>query len=94
MPRNFGRFRLLGGQEAGLVAVLIVLSAEGRVVRTRPRGGWASTQFRWAALEDWAGAPLAQAVPNIGQSESGRWQLFDDYNPRNATAAFSELEWE
>ena len=21
-------------------------------------------------------------------------QLFDDYNPRNATATFSELEWE
>ncbi|MEA2731392.1 MAG: hypothetical protein QOF70_5867 [Acetobacteraceae bacterium] len=41
-----------------------------------------------------AGTPLAEAVPRIAQSESGRWQLFDDYNPRNATAAFSELEWE
>jgi quinoprotein relay system zinc metallohydrolase 2 len=40
------------------------------------------------------GTPLAKAVPLIGQSERGRWQLFDDYNPRNATAAFSELEWE
>jgi quinoprotein relay system zinc metallohydrolase 2 len=40
------------------------------------------------------GVPLAQAVPQIAQSERGRWQLFDDYNPRNATAAFSELEWE
>jgi len=41
-----------------------------------------------------AGTPLAKAVPLIGQSERGRWRLFDDYNPRNATAAFSELEWE
>jgi quinoprotein relay system zinc metallohydrolase 2 len=41
-----------------------------------------------------SGIPLAQAVPLIGQSERERWQLFDDYNPRNATAAFSELEWE
>jgi quinoprotein relay system zinc metallohydrolase 2 len=41
-----------------------------------------------------AGTPLADAVPRIGQSERGRWALFDDYNPRNATAAFSELEWE
>ncbi|HEX3991462.1 MAG TPA: quinoprotein relay system zinc metallohydrolase 2 [Acetobacteraceae bacterium] len=40
------------------------------------------------------GTPMAQAVPLIGQSERGRWRLFDDYNPRNATAAFSELEWE
>lgn len=41
-----------------------------------------------------AGVPMAQAVPQIAQSERGRWQLFDDYNPRNATVAFSELEWE
>lgn len=40
--------------------VLLVLSAEGRVVRTRPRGGWASTQFRWAAFDDWAGAALEE----------------------------------
>jgi len=41
-----------------------------------------------------AGVPLGRAVPQIAQSERGQWQLFDDYNPRNATAAFSELEWE
>jgi quinoprotein relay system zinc metallohydrolase 2 len=41
-----------------------------------------------------AGVPLARAVPEIGQSERGRWALFNEYNPRNATAAFSELEWE
>jgi quinoprotein relay system zinc metallohydrolase 2 len=41
-----------------------------------------------------AGTPMAKAVPLIGQSERTHWQLFDDYNPRNATAAFSELEWE
>ena len=41
-----------------------------------------------------AGTPLARAVPEIGRSEEHRWQLFDNYNPRNATTAFSELEWE
>lgn len=41
-----------------------------------------------------SGSPLADAVPLIGVSEQTRWQLFDDYHPRNATAAFSELEWE
>ena len=28
--------------------VLIVLAAEGRVVRGRPRGTWISSQYRWA----------------------------------------------
>ena len=41
-----------------------------------------------------SGTPLADAVPHIGESERTRWRLFDDYNARNATAAFSELEWE
>jgi quinoprotein relay system zinc metallohydrolase 2 len=41
-----------------------------------------------------AGLPMRSAVPQIGRSEHERWLLFDDYNPRNATAAFSELEWE
>jgi quinoprotein relay system zinc metallohydrolase 2 len=41
-----------------------------------------------------AGVPLEVAVPQIAENERERWALFDDYNPRNATAAFSELEWE
>jgi quinoprotein relay system zinc metallohydrolase 2 len=40
-----------------------------------------------------AGTPLARAVTEIGGSERTRWSLFDDYNARNATVAFSELEW-
>jgi quinoprotein relay system zinc metallohydrolase 2 len=41
-----------------------------------------------------AGARLGDAVTRIAGSERNRWQLFDDYNTRNATTAFSELEWE
>jgi quinoprotein relay system zinc metallohydrolase 2 len=41
-----------------------------------------------------AGIPLARAAPEIGRSERDRWQLFGDYNPRNATVAFSEFEWQ
>jgi quinoprotein relay system zinc metallohydrolase 2 len=41
-----------------------------------------------------AGTPIERAIPLIARSERERWRLFDDYNARNATAAFSELEWE
>lgn len=40
------------------------------------------------------GIPLSEAVKTAGASERGNWHLFDDYNERNATAAFAELEWE
>ena len=42
-----------------------------------------------------AGGKSSTAAANLaGASERSRWQLFDDYNARNATAAFSEIEWE
>jgi quinoprotein relay system zinc metallohydrolase 2 len=40
------------------------------------------------------GAPIAEAAKVAGQSEKSHWQMFDQYNERNAIAAFSELEWE
>ncbi|RWB27161.1 MAG: quinoprotein relay system zinc metallohydrolase 2, partial [Mesorhizobium sp.] len=40
------------------------------------------------------GTPLSEAVKTAGASERGNWHMFDDYNERNATAAFAELEWE
>lgn len=39
------------------------------------------------------GAPL-RAAQQAGAAESSQWQLFDDYHARNATAAYSEIEWE
>jgi quinoprotein relay system zinc metallohydrolase 2 len=40
------------------------------------------------------GAPITAAADTAAATERSRWQLFDDYNARNATAAFSEIEWE
>jgi glyoxylase-like metal-dependent hydrolase (beta-lactamase superfamily II) len=40
------------------------------------------------------GKPITVAADTAAASERSRWRLFDDYNARNATAAFSEIEWE
>jgi quinoprotein relay system zinc metallohydrolase 2 len=41
-----------------------------------------------------SGATIAQAATTAGASEKSQWDLFEEYNARNATAAFAELEWE
>ncbi len=39
------------------------------------------------------GRDIEQAVATVAQSERGKWKLFDDYNGRNVTEAYKELEW-
>ena len=41
-----------------------------------------------------AGTRLGEAVEQIAASEAPHWELFEAYNPRNATVAFTELEWD
>ncbi|MGZ2260257.1 quinoprotein relay system zinc metallohydrolase 2 [Roseobacter sp. A03A-229] len=41
-----------------------------------------------------AGQRLGEAVEEIAAEEAEHWQLFEAYNPRNATVAFTELEWD
>jgi quinoprotein relay system zinc metallohydrolase 2 len=41
-----------------------------------------------------SGKPITAAAGSAAAGERSRWQLFDDFHARNATAAFSEIEWE
>ena len=41
-----------------------------------------------------AGRTLAATSHTAGESERQSWQLFDEFNARNVSAAFAELEWE
>jgi quinoprotein relay system zinc metallohydrolase 2 len=40
------------------------------------------------------GEPVDKAETWAGQSQRDDWRLFDDYNKRNVTAAYSEFEWD
>ena len=41
-----------------------------------------------------SGKPITAAAGSAAAAERSQWQLFDDFHARNATAAFSEIEWE
>jgi hypothetical protein len=49
--------------------VLLLLAAEGRIVRGRPRGTWISSQYRWAPMERWLGGQMPQMPVNEAQAE-------------------------
>lgn len=92
-----GWLRLLGQLSAA--RALLAVPGHGRQVVPWPAGLADEQRYLTTLAADSrrliaAGVPLAQAVAQIDAAERGRWQLFDDYNPRNATAAYGELEWE
>lgn len=81
-----------GKRYAGTVGVssrvLFLLAAEGRLVRTRPRGGWTTSQHRWARLDDWLGAPLtAIAAAQARSCLVRRW--LDRFGP----GTVDDLKW-
>ena len=41
-----------------------------------------------------AGESLNTALKHLGKDLRGNWKEFDEFNPRNATSAYVELEWE
>ncbi len=76
-------------QEVKLASrLLLVLSAEGRAVRARPRGSWSSTQFRWTALDTWLGAPLKELDPVEAERDLARRWL-----RANGPARPEDLKW-
>lgn len=76
-----------------------LVPGHGGPVLTWPEGGADEMRYlnvlaRDASAAIAAGARLGGAVQHIAESEAPHWQLFDAFNPRNATVAFTELEWE
>jgi hypothetical protein len=57
-----------GSQSVGS-RVLLLLGAEGRVVRTRPRGSWISTQYRWARVDTWVDGGIEELPTETAQVE-------------------------
>jgi quinoprotein relay system zinc metallohydrolase 2 len=98
----------LDGSIVGWLKLIPELMQE-KAARAIPGHGPKSTQWPQAILPEQRyleaiardvramikdGKTIDEAVAHAGQSERGQWQLFDEYNGMNVTAAFTELEWE
>ncbi|MEU7644862.1 winged helix DNA-binding domain-containing protein [Streptomyces huasconensis] len=68
--------------------LLLLLAAEGHVVRGRPRGTWTSHQYRWAPLTDWFPGGLADWDTQDAQTELARRWL-RTFGPATA----DDLRW-
>ncbi|MFB4319092.1 winged helix DNA-binding domain-containing protein [Actinomadura sp. 21ATH] len=68
--------------------VLLLLAAQGRAVRGRPRGSWTSHQYRWSPLELWCPGGLAEWETGAAEVELARRWL-RAYGPATA----GDLQW-
>ena len=72
-----------GGPVNVTTRLLTLLSAEGLIVRGRPRGGWTSSQFTWSAAAELARPAAADARAELAR----RW--LSAFGP----ALVSDLQW-
>ncbi len=72
-----------GGPVNVTTRLLTLLSAEGLIVRGRPRGGWTSSQFTWFAAGDQPRPPAATARAELAR----RWLHAFGPAPR------ADLQW-
>jgi hypothetical protein len=49
--------------------ILFLLAADGRIIRTRPRGSWTSSQYRWTLLDTWLPGGLPELPPEAARVE-------------------------
>lgn len=92
-----GWFEVLG-ELAGLEARHVV-PGHGGPLLPWPEGGAAVRRYLDVLAGDvrallGEGATISETVERAARAEGGAWDLFDLHNPRNATAAYTELEWE
>lgn len=68
--------------------VLWLLAMEGRIVRTRPRGSWISSQYRWTPAERWLPGGLGDGSDEVARAEVVRRWL-----AANGPGTLADLRW-
>ncbi len=68
--------------------ILLILGCEGRIVRGRPNGSWASTQYVWEPIESW----LPAGVPAMS-AEAARAEIVRRWLYAFGPAPVADLKW-
>jgi hypothetical protein len=68
--------------------VLVLLGADGKVVRGRPKGRWSSSQHRWAPYDRWIGRPM----PELDATEA-KATLARRWLERFGPGTVADLKW-
>jgi len=77
-----------GGSQNVTTWVLTLLAADGRIMRGRPRGTWASSQYRWSPVEAWRPGGLEEWPVDEARAELVRRWL-----ARYGPATVADLQW-
>jgi hypothetical protein len=78
---------IAGGQQSLTGRVLFILSAEGRIVRGRPRGSWISSQYSWSA------SPVDPPTPQELPTPQAQIELARAYLGSYGPATQADLQW-
>jgi DNA glycosylase AlkZ-like len=76
------------GAQSVTTRLLLLLAAERKIVRARPRGSWISSQYRWTPMEAWLSTGLDGWTREEAQVELARRWL-GAYGP----ATLADLKW-
>ncbi|HEV8558792.1 MAG TPA: winged helix DNA-binding domain-containing protein [Actinophytocola sp.] len=76
------------GRQRVVSRVLLVLAAQGLIVRGRPLGGWTSTQFRWSVTDRWRPGGIPEMSTVDAEAELARHWL-GAFGP----ATVDDLRW-
>jgi hypothetical protein len=62
------------GRQSVVTRILLLLAAEGRIVRGRPRGSWVSGQYHWSVVDAWLPDGVAAwSLPDAQSELVRRW---------------------
>jgi hypothetical protein len=76
------------GRQSVVSRILLLLAAEGRIVRGRPRGSWVSGQYRWSVVDAW----LPDGVPPWSLREA-QAELVRRWLRGFGPATIADLKW-